>query len=96
MLASDDEFAMNPWCTLGPFSCLIHELRGTRVLGSSLSLYRMFMHGRSGERPNSPPEYPLGPHILIHAWIDIHALYKHLFVPHGLAIGEVCVLVCTT
>ena len=51
---------------------LIHELRGIEILGSSLSLYRMFMHRRSGETPKSPPEYPLRPHILIHDWIDIH------------------------
>jgi hypothetical protein len=51
---------------------LFTEVRGIRILGSSLSLYGMFMHGRSGEKPNSLPEYPLRSYILIHVWIDIH------------------------
>ncbi len=54
------------------------------------------MHGRSGEKPNSPPEYRLHPHILIHVWIDIHCLYKRLFAVYGLATGEVGTFACTT
>ncbi len=51
------------------------------------------MHGQSGEKPNSPPEYPLRPYISIRVRIDFHVVRKNLFAPHGLAKGEVCVLV---